>query len=269
MLVGFNYNLPFDDRFTMMSSVKLKQKQNKKENMENNNQNPAPAPSNINTEPVVEPQLTLNAPIQPETLSPTPPPEAPADINTPAGVPPPQTTTIEPETSSAVPQITQVADQPPQPKNKKWLMPATAAIVLLLLIGGAIFAYTKNHKKTDATPVKTANVTTQDKQSSSSGQGLATSQQDSLVKADSKALMAHIEAYSADTNGVYPGDISPSTFASQNPDPNIFTLPDGYKYAYTPAPSNCTTAAKNCKDYTLKSVRTSDNTVIDSESSNG
>jgi|GEM_PF-3478756 hypothetical protein len=89
-----------------------------------------------------------------------------------------------------------------------------------------------------------------------------------LAGANVSSIATYLEIYFSDTNS-YPSDINASSFAAQGPnvDQTVFTAPTGTKYVYTPTPSGCTTAAKNCQHFTLSVVSIGDSSTIVSKQS--
>lgn len=67
------------------------------------------------------------------------------------------------------------------------------------------------------------------------------------------------------SNGFYPGDMSPNPLINQPTAPVTSTLefvpPSGVKFVYSVFPSTCTTTQKNCLHYNLKAIDSSSNLI--------
>jgi len=85
------------------------------------------------------------------------------------------------------------------------------------------------------------------------------------ASAQAKLIQSALEAYYK-ANQAYPGDLTPANLVNlpgvSGVTSDTFTAPAGTKFDYKPAPSGCTTAAKDCKSYVLEALDTSTNTVI-------
>ena len=79
-----------------------------------------------------------------------------------------------------------------------------------------------------------------------------------------KLIQTSLEAYFK-VNKAYPGDLTTAPLLNTGVSgltEASFTAPAGTKFVYKPSPSSCTTAANNCKSYTLEALDTSTGKVI-------
>jgi hypothetical protein len=228
------------------------------------NQPPNPQ-SPTNAGPVTEPTVAPVAEPEAQPVAPAPePPVQPVPASAPEAVAAAPSVTAPTVTVAPMQEAVTSPHAPvaPAPKRKPFLL--VAVIILLLLVAaGTVFAVTANRK-----PAAKPAATTQTKSAtakSTTPTDAQTQTANETAKVNVHSLQADIESYWANNNGAYPGDLSPSHFPDA--DPAVFQMPAGTKLVYTPAPANCTTAAGNCKSYTLEAVSTADGTVIEHVSS--
>lgn len=158
------------------------------------------------------------------------------------------------------PQATYTSPAPAATATRRKPLLLIAVILVVLIVGIGASAMAMHHKKPSAKVTATAQ--TKPVNSTSTAPSSTLSEQDKeTAKINVRSLQANLEAYGADHNGIYPGEIDASNFPDA--DPSIYKAPAGTKLVYTPRPANCTTAAKNCKGYTLESIAIADGSVIE------
>jgi hypothetical protein len=89
-----------------------------------------------------------------------------------------------------------------------------------------------------------------------------------LAQEDVITIGSYLSTFRGNGGNSYPSTINATTFidAGIGVDTSVFNPPTGTSFVYTPSPSSCTTAAKNCTSYTLTAMDTVDNTTIYSTS---
>ncbi len=97
----------------------------------------------------------------------------------------------------------------------------------------------------------------------SNNNSLSSPDNNALAKANIQTISVHLEMYFS-VNAAYPSNLSELSKPGQDTaiEESILIAPGGVKYAYTPSPSGCTTAAKNCQHYSLSAISTANNADI-------
>jgi hypothetical protein len=113
------------------------------------------------------------------------------------------------------------------------------------------------------TPINTNSSSTTPTQTPASPDAGAVAADHELAQQDVASIQAYLSTYRSDTRS-YPNTLDSTTFidAGIGVDTNVFSPPAGTSFVYTPTPSTCTTAAKNCTAYTLTAMDTSSNSTI-------
>jgi hypothetical protein len=199
-------------------------------------------------QPNAQPAVTIS---QPQPIGPNP-------ASTPSTPLPP----VPPQPQPFVTNTQPAAGLPATPKKSK-LLPIVAILVVIVVIG-VVVAALLNHTKTS--PV----IHTTKTQPTTLQSNAATAR----LREQLTSIQALLGLYAANNSGFYPANLSPGPLVNQPGESGFkaseLVAPSGFKFVYTPAPSGCTTAAFNCKSYTLKALDSTGKVVdtIDSPTTN-